>query len=67
MTTATNEPIRFLRLEEVCARTGFRRTFVYEAARRGTFPKPVKCGRAVRWVEHEVDAWMAAQMAERAA
>jgi len=46
----------FLRLPQVMERTGLCRSAVY--AMEG-FPKPVKLGgRAVAWVESEVQAWI---------
>lgn len=48
---------RFLRLQETMAKSGLCRSAVY--ALEG-FPKPVKIGgRAVAWVESEVEAWIA--------
>jgi predicted DNA-binding transcriptional regulator AlpA len=32
---------------------------------RGEFPRPVKIGRASRFVTAEVDAWIASRMAAR--
>jgi prophage regulatory protein len=46
----------FLRLPQVMERTGLCRSAVYA---REDFPKPVKLGgRAVAWVESEVQAWI---------
>lgn len=54
-------PPRFLRRRDVLARTGMSRTKMYQLIRAGTFPKqvPLGDGRAVRWVESEVSAWIA--------
>lgn len=61
----TTVPRRFLRLSQVCDRTGLSTTGVYVRARDGLFPKPIKVGgRASRWLESEVDDWMDAQVAK---
>jgi prophage regulatory protein len=39
---------------------------LYSLMREGKFPRPVKlCGHSVAWPEHEVNAWIAARIAER--
>jgi prophage regulatory protein len=51
---------------EVCARTRLHRVTIYHLRRRGDFPLPLKLGRRkLGWLEHEVDAWIAARAAER--
>ena len=50
---------RFLRLPEVIARTGLSRSTIYVRIEQGRFPRPVSLGgRAVGWIEEEVDDWM---------
>ena len=59
---------RLLRLEAVLKRTGMGRASLYKCIFEGCFPAPVKLkskGRAVAWVEREVDAWVAKRIAER--
>ena len=52
-----------LRLPSVKARTGLARSTIYLRIAEGTFPKPVSLGgRAVGWVEAEVEAWLAEQI-----
>ncbi len=49
----------FLRLPSVKARTGLARSTIYLRIAEGTFPKPIPLGgRAVGWIEAEVDAWL---------
>ena len=61
----TNPPTRFLRLREVLERTGLSRSTIYVRLDQGRFPRPVSLGdRAVRWVEVEVDEWIAERIAE---
>ncbi|GMV00400.1 MAG: AlpA family transcriptional regulator [Burkholderiaceae bacterium] len=51
---------RILRLDEVCAKIGLRKTAVYQMAADGEMPSQVRIGaRAVGWVEREIDAWLA--------
>ncbi len=51
--------VRFLRLPEVLARTGLSRSTVYVRLDEGRFPRPVSLGgRAVGWIESEVDEWI---------
>ena len=48
---------RLLRLPRVEDITGLKKTQIYEAVERGTFPKPVRIlegGRAVAWIEQEI-------------
>lgn len=62
--------MKLIRLPETLAKTGLSRTRLYEAVSAGTFPKPVKLGpdaRAIGFVETEIDAWIAARIAQREA
>ena len=50
---------RFLRLPQVCDRTGFGRTTIYRKMADGEFPRQVFLGaRTVAWIEAEVDQWL---------
>ena len=63
---ATPKHRRFLRLPQVLEKTGLSRASVYAGAVAGWFPKRVKINeRASGWVEDEVEAWLAARVAER--
>lgn len=49
-----------LRLPEVKARTGLSRSTLYLRISQSTFPAPISLGgRAVGWVESEVNDWIA--------
>ena len=61
----TTAPRRLLRRAEVLDRVGMAKSTLYSRISAGTFPKPVSLGASVRWVESEVDAWIAAQIAAR--
>jgi len=48
-----------LRLPDVLQTTGLSRSTVYLRVSEGTFPKPISLGgRAVGWLEHEVQEWI---------
>lgn len=52
-----------LRLPTVKARIGLSRSTIYLRVAEGSFPRPVSLGgRAVGWVESEVDAWISRQI-----
>ena len=56
-------PHTVLRLPTVKARTGLSRSTIYLRVSRGAFPAAVSLrGRAVGWIEAEVNAWLAAQI-----
>ena len=58
--------MKFLRLPEVKSRTGFSRSSIYLFVKCGTFPRPVRIGgRAVAWLESDIDAWIEARLAQR--
>ena len=65
MEQRTNPPTRFLRLPEVLERTGLSRSTIYVRLAAGRFPRPVALGgRAVGWIEAEVDEWVRERIAE---
>ena len=52
-----------LRLPAVTARTGLSRSTIYQRIAEGRFPKPVPLGgRAVGWVEAEINDWLNQQI-----
>lgn len=52
-----------LRLPAVKARTGLSRSTIYLRVSEGRFPSPVSLGgRAVGWIETEVNDWLAARI-----
>ena len=55
--------IRIIRLREVKYRTGLSRSTIYLRIEEGTFPKQINLGgRAVGWVEDEIEAWLQKQI-----
>ncbi len=54
---------KILRLPGVKARTGLSRSTIYLRISEGNFPKPVSLGgRAVGWIEAEVNDWLNQQI-----
>jgi prophage regulatory protein len=50
--------VRLIRLKEVLTICGKSRSSVYEAIKKGDFPKPVKLhGRSSAWIKSEVEQW----------
>lgn len=57
-----------LRRPAVQSATGLSRSTIYAMMAAGRFPKPIPLGlRAVGWAESEINAWLEARKAERAA
>ena len=53
---------RLIRLPEVEARIGLKKSAIYAAMAAKTFPAPVRLGnRCVAWHEAEIDAWIASR------
>ncbi len=54
---------RLLRLTDVRERVPYSRSTIYQLIAEGKFPKPISLGgRAVAWVEDDVDAWIEARI-----
>ena len=75
MTSQFKDALTILRRKQVEARTGLSRSTIYAKMRHNpkrpseydpTFPTPVSLGGAhsVGWLEHEVEGWLAAQVAK---
>lgn len=61
------KPIQAIRLNEVMRRTGLSRATIWRRISTGTgFPTPFKlgAGRAIAWLERDIDAWLEAQAAQ---
>jgi prophage regulatory protein len=59
----TSLPIRMLRRREVEARTGLKRSTIYEHMAKGLFPRPIRIGsRIVCWPERDIEAWLEQQI-----
>jgi prophage regulatory protein len=55
-----------LKLEQVIEQTQFSKTTIYKFIAEKNFPKPVKFnGRSSRWIEAEIEVWLAKCIEER--
>ena len=52
--------MKFLREREVCEMIGFSRTTLWRLEKQGLL-KRRRVGTSVRWLSHEVEAWMASR------
>ncbi len=58
-----NQQERLLRLHDVEALVGLRRSAIYEAVKRGEFPAPIKLSRrAVCWPQSSIQQWIAGRI-----
>ncbi len=55
---------RLLRLPEVAAMCGLKRSAIYEAIKKREFPPPIPLGssRSVAWISSEIYNWIDAQI-----
>lgn len=59
MPVTPENPTYFLRLPQVKQRTALSRSSLYAKISRGEFPSPINLGgRAVAWLESEIDGWI---------
>lgn len=60
MATQNQPAPTILRRKQVEARTGLKRTAIFDRVKAGTFPKPVNLGSAlaIGWIESEVNDWI---------
>ena len=57
---------RLLRMAEVEATIGKKKSWIYEELRLGRFPKPVKLGSSTRWPESRIQKYIEDLMDETA-
>ena len=58
---------RILRLEEVEAKSGFKRAHIYNLMKKRQFPQALRLGvRAVGWDSIEIDQWIDERVNSRA-
>jgi prophage regulatory protein len=67
MAAQIHNALIILRRKEVEARTGLSRSTIYNRIKLGTFPAPVPLGggKAVGWVESEIESFLATCVAKR--
>ena len=65
MNAAPQNTDRFLTTKTVSEITSLGKTTIYKGIKQGTFPRQVKLGARVGWLESEVRAWMQNCAAQR--
>ena len=58
------QPERLLPMRAVHDQVTLHPATVYAMVKAGKFPKPIKLGRRSLWIESEVQAWIAARIAD---
>lgn len=61
MGAAENIPEVLLKLEQVEAQTGMKKSYIYREMAKGAFPKSHKIGGSTRWFLSDVLRWIEAQ------
>jgi len=60
--------MKILRQPQVCERVGYSTMHIWRLEKAGAFPRRIKLGpHSVGWLAEEIDAWIEATVAERAA
>lgn len=64
MSIQSQNALRVLRRKQVESRTGLSRSTIYARIAEGLFPRPIDLGggKAVGWIESEIDAWLQARI-----
>jgi prophage regulatory protein len=58
--------VNALKLKATCAKVASSKSKIYREMSEGKFPRPIRLGpKAVAWLEHELDAYLAARLRER--
>lgn len=67
MVNTNPQKLTILRRKQVEKRTGLSRSTIYLRIQEGKFPKPITLGggRAVGWLENEIEAWLVACIGQR--
>ena len=61
--TSEQKPLRVLRMAELEARTGLRKSTLHGLMLTGDLPRSVRLGpRAVGWFEPEIELWLRSRM-----
>lgn len=61
MGAAESPPEVLLKLEQVEAQTGMKKSYIYREMEKGTFPPRHKIGGGTRWFQSDVQRWIAAR------
>jgi prophage regulatory protein len=64
----SEKPERFLRLAQVRSRVPYSRSTIYNLMAQRKFPQPFSLGgRAVAWLESDIDRWIASRIENKRA
>ncbi len=61
MGASENIPEVLLKLEQVEAQTGMKKSYIYREMGKGTFPPRHKVGGGTRWLQSDIQRWIAAK------
>lgn len=61
MGAAESSPEVLLKLEQVEAQTGMKKSYIYREMEKGTFPPRHKVGGGTRWCQSDIQRWIAAK------
>jgi prophage regulatory protein len=65
LSQSQEQPLQIIRRSEVLRRCGFKKSTLYLAMAERRFPRAIHLGpRAVGWLAHEIDQWIASRVAE---
>lgn len=58
--------LRVMRIQDVCDKIALSRTSLWRLCKSADFPQPIQLGgRVAGFLEHEIDAWLEHQAAQR--
>ncbi len=58
--------LRVIRIQDVCDKIALSRTSLWRLCKTTDFPRPIQLGgRVAGFLEHEIDAWLERQAAQR--
>jgi prophage regulatory protein len=61
--SSPHQSLRILRWPELKSIVGYSRTNIYYLMKRGEFPQAIQLGgRAIGWLESEIDEWIRAKV-----
>ncbi|EEU9471622.1 AlpA family phage regulatory protein [Escherichia coli] len=52
----------FIDMKFITRRTGLSDKWFYKLIQEGVFPKPIKMGRASRWLKSDLEEWLQAKI-----
>jgi len=66
VTPSSSQPLKILRLPDLCDKVGLKSSAIYEMVKAGEFPAPVKLTkRSSGWIESEANEWLLKKSEQR--